>query len=229
MDRPFVFINMAVTADGKTDTFERRGAAISSPRDRERVDALRAGADAIMVGGRTLLEEDPSLTVKSAALRSARESRGLPANPMKVGIVTRPDISLEGRFMIAGPARVVIFTTQQASMGGMEALRSHGAEVHILGDSRVDLARALETLYGLGVHRLMVEGGGTLNFELLRLELVDELTLYLAPMILGGASAPTPAAGHGLRREDALLLDLVELERWEDGGVLLHYRPKPAE
>jgi 2,5-diamino-6-(ribosylamino)-4(3H)-pyrimidinone 5'-phosphate reductase len=60
MNRPFVFINVAMTADGKIDTFRRNGAAISSARDKERVDHLRAGADAIMVGGRTLLDEDPT-------------------------------------------------------------------------------------------------------------------------------------------------------------------------
>ncbi|HET9588678.1 MAG TPA: dihydrofolate reductase family protein, partial [Anaerolineales bacterium] len=72
MDRPFVFINVAMTADGKIDTFERQGAAISSQRDRERVDRLRAESDAVMVGGRTLLGEDPKLTVKSEALRAER-------------------------------------------------------------------------------------------------------------------------------------------------------------
>src|SRR6187431_3367772 len=72
MNRPFVFINVAMTADGKIDTVERKGAAISSPRDKERVDQLRANAAAIMVGGRTLLDEDPKLTVKSEALRAER-------------------------------------------------------------------------------------------------------------------------------------------------------------
>jgi 2,5-diamino-6-(ribosylamino)-4(3H)-pyrimidinone 5'-phosphate reductase len=85
MNRPFVFINVAMTADGKIDTVERRGAAISSPGDKLRVDGLRAGADAILVGGRTLLDEDPKLTVKSEALRAARLARGLPPNPLKVG------------------------------------------------------------------------------------------------------------------------------------------------
>ena len=65
MNRPFVFINVAMTADGKIDTFQRRGAAISSAGDKERVDQLRAEADAVLVGGRTLLDEDPRLTVKS--------------------------------------------------------------------------------------------------------------------------------------------------------------------
>jgi riboflavin biosynthesis pyrimidine reductase len=84
MDRPYVHINVAATADGKIDTFERRGAAISSAQDKERVDKLRAEADGIMVGGRTLRDEDPKLTVKSEALRNERLARGLPANPVKV-------------------------------------------------------------------------------------------------------------------------------------------------
>ena len=69
MQRPHIHINVAATADGKIDTFERHGAAISSPRDKERVDQLRADSDAVMVGGRTLHDEDPRLTVKSDSLR----------------------------------------------------------------------------------------------------------------------------------------------------------------
>ncbi len=72
MDRPFVHINVAATADGKIDTFERHGAAISSARDKERVDRLRAEADAVMVGGHTLHDEDPKLTIKSESLRAER-------------------------------------------------------------------------------------------------------------------------------------------------------------
>jgi riboflavin biosynthesis pyrimidine reductase len=70
----------------------------------------------------------------------------------------------------------------------------------------------------------MVEGGATLNFELMRLSLVDELTIYIAPLIFGGESAPTTAAGSGLVRDDALLLKLVESLAWDDGGVLLRYQ-----
>ena len=76
MNRPYTFINVAVTADGKIDTFERKGAAISSAWDKTRVDELRAAADGILVGGKTLLEEQPKLTVKSEALREARIQRG---------------------------------------------------------------------------------------------------------------------------------------------------------
>jgi len=75
MNRPFVFINLAMTADGKIDTFQRKGASISSQRDKERVDKLRAESDAVMVGGKTLLDEDPKLTVNSEILCNERVAR----------------------------------------------------------------------------------------------------------------------------------------------------------
>ena len=223
MNRPFVFINVAMTVDGKIDTFERKGASISSPKDKERVDKLRVGSDAILVGGRTLLDEDPKLVVKSESLRAERLARGLSANPIKVGIVTKADIKPDSNFLNIGSARIVIFTTQQTSMEQINSLRAHHVEVFVHETPRVDLSSALGTLKTLGVNRLMVEGGGTMNFELIKLGLVDELTAYVAPMIFGGANAPTMADGLGVPREAALHLHLMDVEKWDDGGVLLKY------
>lgn len=223
MERPYVFLNVAMTADGKIDTFERLGATISSPRDKERVDRLRAEADAVMVGGRTLLTENPKLTVKSPELRAARESRGLTPNPVKVGIVTNADLKPASEFLTEGSTRVVIFTTQATSKQQLEFLRARGVDVFVHDTGRVDLPKALGTLKELGIDHLMVEGGGTLNFELLRLGLVDELTAYVAPLVFGGETAPTLAAGLGLVRSAAIALNLVNAEAWEDGGVLLKY------
>jgi 2,5-diamino-6-(ribosylamino)-4(3H)-pyrimidinone 5'-phosphate reductase len=224
VERPYVHINVAMTADGKIDTFERQGAVISSTCDKERVDRLRAEADAVMVGGRTLLDENPKLTVKSAELRAKREERGLAPNPAKVGIVSNADLEPASDFLTSGPARIVIFTTQKTSMEKLEFLRGRGVELFVHNTDSVDLPKALHTLNQLGIRRLMVEGGGTLNFELLRLGLVDEITAYVAPMIFGGESAPTMAAGSGLVRSAAIPLKLVDAEAWEDGGVLLKYK-----
>ena len=221
--KPHTFINVAVTADGKMDTYERHGAAISSAADKARVDQLRAESDAVMVGGKTLLDEDPKLTVKSEALRAERVARGLTPNPIKVGIVTNADRLSDGDFLNFGSARVVIFTTDKTSKAQVEFLRSRNVEVYVHHAERVDLVKALHTLFELGVKRLMVEGGGTLNFELLRLGLVDELTMYIAPMIFGGESAPTAAAGAGLIRSEAVPLTLVASEVHPDGGVVLKY------
>ena len=223
MDRPFVHINVAATADGKIDTFERRGAAISSVRDKERVDKLRAEADAIMVGGYTLHDEDPKLTVKSESLRAKRLARGLSPNPAKVGISSRLNLKPDCNFLNAGAARIFLFTTSQTDQMQLTMLRSCGAQVFIHEGERVNLISMLETLKNIGINRLMVEGGATLNFELMRLGLVDELTIYVAPMIFGGEKAPTIAAGPGLVRSDAIPLKLVESQAWDDGGILLSY------
>jgi 2,5-diamino-6-(ribosylamino)-4(3H)-pyrimidinone 5'-phosphate reductase len=224
MNRPHTFINIAMTADGKIDTFERKGSTISSKRDKERVDELRAAADGILVGGKTLLDEQPKLTVKSEALRESRVQRGLSPNPIKVGVATVADIPLESDFIKVGPARVVIFTTNQTSINQVEILRAHGVEVFVDNTPRVDLGKMMLTLKKIGVDHLMVEGGGTMNFELMRLGLVDELMIYVSPMIFGGANAPTLADGLGLVRNDAIALKLSNVETHEDGGILLHYK-----
>ena len=223
MKRPFVFINVAMTADGKIDTSARRGAAISSPRDKERVDTLRADSDAVMVGGRTLLDEDPKLTVKSELLRAERVARGLSENPMKVCVVSDANIESHSKFLREGGTRIVIFTTNRTSKNKLDLLRSQGAEVFVYEGKRVDLTHMMQTLVDLGVKRLMVEGGATLNFELLRLGLVDEVNAFVSPMIFGGESAPTLAAGRGLERGEAIPLKLVDVEKWDDGGVVLKY------
>ncbi|WKZ40824.1 MAG: dihydrofolate reductase family protein [Anaerolineales bacterium] len=224
MNRPFVFINVAMTADGKIDTFERKGSAISSKQDKERVDMLRAEADAVLVGGKTLLEELPKLTVKSEALREGRIQQGRSPNPIKVGVVTVADIPMDSDFVKAGDARVVIFTTHRTSKEQLERLRTRGVEVFADDAPRVDLVKMMSTLKEIGVGRLMVEGGGTMNFELLRLGLVDELTLYIAPMIFGGANAPTLADGLGVPRDATIEMRLQHIQQWDDGGVVLKYK-----
>ena len=224
MNRPYTYINVAMTADGKIDTFERKGSTISSPRDKERVDKLRASSDAVLVGGRTLLDEDPNLTVKSEELRAERVARGLAPNPVKVGVATVANILPDSNFLKSGPARVVIFTTKQTSNDQLSSLRSCGVEIFTHQGPRVDLIAMMKTMNELGIQRLMVEGGGTMNFELIKLGLVDEIIACVSPMIFGGANAPTMADGPGVPREAALHLKLVDIEKWDDGGVLLRYK-----
>jgi 2,5-diamino-6-(ribosylamino)-4(3H)-pyrimidinone 5'-phosphate reductase len=221
--RPHVFVNAAMTADGKTDSVARRGAQISSAEDWERVDRLRAGSDAVMVGGKTLLGEDPRLSVKSPGLRAERVRQGKPESPIKVGVVSSADIPENSRFLHEGNAQVIIFTTRRTRQDQAAQLARAGAEVHLLGEERVDLPAALRLLHERGVRRLMVEGGGTLISELFRQGLVDELYLYIAPLIFAGASAPTLADGPGLEAGSPARLSLHDISAEPDGGVLIHY------
>jgi 2,5-diamino-6-(ribosylamino)-4(3H)-pyrimidinone 5'-phosphate reductase len=223
--RPFTFINIAMSADGKIDSVARQGSAISSPEDKRRVDELRAGADAVLVGGNTLNRENPKLTVKAADLRAKRVAAGQSENPVKVGIVTQATLKPDSDFLTAGPARKVIFTTLKTDSAQVEMLKAQGVDVFIHNGARVDLAAALEALAMLGIKRLMVEGGATLNFELLRLGLVDELSAYVAPLLLGGETAPTMAGGLGLVRADAIKMELVDVRVLdESGGLVVKYR-----
>jgi 2,5-diamino-6-hydroxy-4-(5-phosphoribosylamino)pyrimidine 1'-reductase len=222
--RPFVLLNAAMTADCKLDTVARRGAQISSEDDWQRVDTLRADSDAILVGGRTLLDEDPRLLVKSAERRNARTARGLPKNPAKVGLVSLADLKPESRFLSTGPARRILYTTPRTSITQTRILEGAGAEVYFMGSQRVDLAAALRHLGELGFRKVMVEGGGTLIAELLRLGLADELHLYIAPLIFGGAAAPTLADAGGMSRDEAVRLKRLGLELFDDGGIVVRYK-----
>jgi 2,5-diamino-6-(ribosylamino)-4(3H)-pyrimidinone 5'-phosphate reductase len=224
---PHVIVNAAMTVDGKIDSAARAGAAISSSADMARMDGLRAEADAVLIGGRTLIEGDPRLTVKSDELRARRRADGRPENPAKVGVVSVADVRLDSRFMTAGPARRILFTTSRTPHAQIQRLTDAGAEVYVRGETRVDLHGMLVSLHGLGVERLMVEGGGTIIAELLRLGLVDELRVYVAARIFGGVSSPTLVDGEGFPPELAPRLDLLTMERIDDaGGVLLSYRVK---
>jgi 2,5-diamino-6-(ribosylamino)-4(3H)-pyrimidinone 5'-phosphate reductase len=226
MNRPYVIINVAMTADGKTDTFERGGARISSSEDWERVDHLRTESDAVMVGGKTLVDEDPRLTIKNPDRKAKRISRGLDENPIKVGVISEAKIPMDSRFINDGPAFVMIFTSKRTPTEEIKALRDQGVQVYVIGETRVDLTGMLDILSGIGISRLLVEGGGTLNSALIQAKLVDEIQIYLAPMIFGGSEAPTLADGFGLTREKAIHLITKSIEPLDDGGVIIQYRVK---
>lgn len=221
---------MAMTADGKIDTVERRGARISGPADSTRVDGLRAGADAVMVGGHTLVGEDPRLTVRAPELVARRTAGGQPPQPMKVGVASRLSaaeaeaLATSGAFVREGGGRVLLCTSRLTDATVAERLRQEGVEVVVAGDERVDLAACLAAIHGLGVRRLMVEGGSTLVAALLAAGLVDELQLAVAPIVFGGETAPTPVGGDGWTRAEAPALELVEATTSADGDAVLRYR-----
>jgi 2,5-diamino-6-(ribosylamino)-4(3H)-pyrimidinone 5'-phosphate reductase len=223
-NRPFTHVNVAMTIDGKLDSYLRTGATISSQTDRDRVDRLRARMDAILVGGRTLIQEDPKLTVRSPELRRERQALGMDEHPAKVGVVTIAEIKPDGDYMTAGTARKLIYTTDCTTPEQASILETSGAKVFFLGTDSVDLNKVMESLHHQGIRNLMVEGGGTLIAELFKLELVDELTVYIAPRIFAGASSPTLADGSGFLPEDAPRLHLDSIEPFDaEGGVFVHY------
>jgi 2,5-diamino-6-(ribosylamino)-4(3H)-pyrimidinone 5'-phosphate reductase len=228
--RPHVLVNMAMTADGKIDTVARAGARISGTADTARVDRLRADADAVLVGGHTLLGEDPRLTVRDPELSQMRIAAGRSGQPIKVGLVSRvgspgqPDSLPPGsRFLGEGSGRVIVCTTARTDPDAVAWLESHGAEVIVHPGQRVDLELALSLLAKSGVQQLMVEGGSTLVAALLTEGLVDEFQLTIAPLLFGGETAPTPVGGPGWPLEAAIGLTLRDAARSRDGDMVLRY------
>ena len=248
MNRPHIIVNVAMTADGKIDSTARKSATISSPTDKARVDILRASVDAILVGGRTLLNEDPKLTVKSGKLRAERLQKGWSENPAKVGVITEiPAMAANGimqingaggrttstplrQFLTAGSAQVYLFTTDCVDPDLVNRFENAGAIVKAERKERVDLAAVFRSLQHDGIRSVLVEGGGTLIAELFRLNLVDELSIYIAPKIFGGTNSPTPADGMGFMENQAPSLKLKSVEILDDeGGILVHYTTENKE
>lgn len=222
MKKPFVFINTAMSADGKISTIERRQVKISNELDKERVDRLRAESDAILVGMNTVISDDPKLTIKSESLRKKRVREGAPENPIKIAVGNLNRMKLTSDFLDFGNAERIIFTTKKATKDKIGKLRKK-AEVRILGEKKVNLHRMMEILFRKGVRRLMVEGGGTMNFELLKDGLVDEIYIAIAPKVFGGKNAPTFADGDGFRADETLNLEFLGSEKLGD-VIVLRYK-----
>lgn len=216
MRRPFVFINSAMSADGKISTIERKQVRISGTDDLKRVDQLKASADAIMVGVGTVLADNPKLTIKSEELKQIRLSQGKPKNPIRVVVDSNARTPPNAAIL---SSNTILALCKNAPRDKLRDL-AEKSEVLIIGKNTVDLTKLLRRLKERGIERLMVEGGGTLNFSLLKLGLVDELYTYIGNMVIGGVTAPTLADGEGLV-DDFIRLELRETSKLGTGVLLL--------
>ncbi len=216
IDRPFVYVNMATTVDGKITSARREHPRFASPRDRGQMDRLRADADAVMVGAGTVRADNPALHIRTKSIREQREADGRPHAPHRVLVSASADIPENSRFFdttYGGDS--ILVTTETVAAGKLRSFEGR-AEVWRLGRRRVDLRATLAALHKRGINRLLVEGGGELNWTLLELDLVDELYVTIAPALLGGRDAPTLLGGAGWPMDERRRLRLLELDREGD-------------
>jgi len=219
--RPFVFINAAMSADGKIATIERKQTRISGNLDFDRMDELRATSDAIMVGIGTILSDNPSLTVKSAQRRDKRRSLGVSENPIRIVVDSTARTPLDADIFKKGEGKKIIAITENAPQEKVKKLAER-AEIITAGKKTVDLEKLFIELKERGIDRLMVEGGATLNWSLISGGLVDEIYTFIGNIIIGGSTAPTLVDGEGCTGRFCGL-SLISCDKIED-GVLLRWK-----
>jgi len=197
---PFVFMNMAVTADGKIATANRAVHSFGSARDLEHLYELRATADAILCGARTVEISETTLGNGGEKFRKLRIRSGLAEYPLRVLVSGSGSIDPSAKIFKKRFSPIIILTTERVSKQNLAKLRQWADEVKICGESEVDFGEALDWLKNdFGVKRLLCEGGGELNDALFRANLVDEIHLTICPKIFGGRNAPTISDGKGLK------------------------------
>ena len=220
-----VTINGAMTVDGKIATTSG-DSKISSKEDLVRVHRLRASADAIVVGISTIMADDPRLTVRLVKGK----------NPARVIVDSRGRIPIDSQIMrTAQKVRTIVAVTEQAPEEKIRKLEDMGAQVLVISEGKkgqsaavprgVNLKKLFRRLEKMGLGRILVEGGGELNWSLLRLGLVDDLTVTIAPRIAGGRLATTLVEGDGFDEiAQGIRLQLKRVERKNAGELVLHYR-----
>jgi len=224
MKVPFVFINMAMTADGKIATANRAVSTFSSPRDFEHLLELRATADAVMAGARTVDQEGVSLGPGPARFRRVRLKNGLAEYNLRIVASGSGSLNPRAEIFRRRFSPVIVLVSEAASVQKFKQLRALADEVKVCGRTEIDFRRALAWLRGKwNVRRLLCEGGGELNGALFRAGLVNELHLTICPKIFGGRDAPTIADGKGvLHLADTTRLKLKSMKRAGDELFLVY-------
>jgi 5-amino-6-(5-phosphoribosylamino)uracil reductase len=221
--RPHVLLSVAVSLDGYIDDPAQRKFPLSNADDFDRVDQVRAESDAILIGAETVRRDNPRLLVYSPERRAGRVAGGLPEYPLKVTVTSTGNLDPGQQFWHCGGHKVV-YTTDS---GGETASRRLGelAEVVPLGPT-LDFGALLDDLGDRGTKRLMVEGGSGIHTAFLSADLVDEIHLAVAPLVIGRAGPrflnPADFPGGPARR-----FHLADITKVGDVAVL-RYFPKQA-
>ncbi len=198
---PFVFINMAMTADGKIATANRAVHSFGSARDLRHLYELRATADAILCGARTVEISNSILGNGGKKFGKLRLQNNLTEFPLRVIVSGSGSIEPSAKIFQKDFSPVIVLTTKRATAKKLKILRELADEVKVCGETEINFPATLRWLRAKwGVKRLLCEGGGELNNALFRADLVDEINFTLCPKIFGGRTAPTMADGQGFTK-----------------------------
>lgn len=205
--KPYVILNAAMTLDGKIAT-ETGSSNISGKEDLIRVHELRKEVDAIMVGINTVIADDPRLTVHK--IESKKED-----NPIRVVVDGKGRIPIESRITNDDAPTIIAvsddYKSDLTASDKYQVLKNNGVDFFFAGEKQVDLVKLMNYLYEKGVKTLMLEGGSTLNFSMIKNGLIDEIRICVAPMVVGGANAISLFGGDGfMTMDESVKLELVD-------------------
>jgi 2,5-diamino-6-(ribosylamino)-4(3H)-pyrimidinone 5'-phosphate reductase len=219
-----VHVNVAISADGKLSTYERRQVRISGDDDFSRVDRLRGSYDGLLVGVGTVHADDPSLTRHDESHRRAVHGSDVPA-PARVVVDTHLSTPVTAEILDGKPPTYLLHGGEVSDDRHNEIVAAGGTPIRVSGESeRVDLRRACIELEDRGIESLLIEGGGEIIFSLFEAKLVDRLTVFVGGTVIGGRDAPTLADGAGFA-ESFPSLELEAVEQL-DGGAVLTWVPE---
>jgi 5-amino-6-(5-phosphoribosylamino)uracil reductase len=176
-----------MSIDGYVDSAAVSRLRLSNDDDFDRVDAVRASCDAILVGAGTVRNDNPRLLVRSPQRRAERLARGLPPSPAKITLTRCGALDPRSAFFAAGPADKLVYSPSES----VRSVRDRLGNVATVVDAGAggDMHRVCEDLSDRGISRLMVEGGGSVHTQFLTGDLADELDLVVAPFFVGDSRA----------------------------------------
>ena len=212
-----MLINAAMTIDGKIAT-NRGDSTISSKQDLRRLHRLRSSVDAIVIGISTVIVDNPRLTVRLV--------KRCGTTPVRIIVDSTGRIPLDSKILkSASKINTIVAVTSKASDKRIDKIKSAGAMVIVAGTRTVDLKELFYILKKIGFNKILVEGGGELNWSVLQLGIVNELMVTVAPRIVGGRTATTLVEGDGYTRiSEGIKMELINISRQNNGEVILYYK-----
>jgi 5-amino-6-(5-phosphoribosylamino)uracil reductase len=217
-DRPYVLLSAAMSIDGYLDDASDVRLLLSNDADFDRVDALRADCDAILVGANTVRRDNPRLVVRAEARRQARVARGQTSTPVKVTVTGRGDLDPAAAFFTTGDVLKLVYCKSSVALPLRESL-GRVATVVDAGEP-VSLSTVVGDLAARGVRRLLVEGGGRTHTDFLTEGLADELQLVIAPVFVGDSRAPRLVSDGSFPWTAGRRAALAEITRVDDVALL---------
>lgn len=186
----YVILNAAMSIDGKIST-RRNDSSFSSRKDWIRVHKLRSSVDGIVVGISTVLKDNPMLSVR-------HYSKGT-KDPVRIIVDSNARIPLNSRIIRSSKnIQTIVATTPNASTRKIKELRKAGVQVLVSGKRKVNIKNLFQQLENLGLKRILVEGGGEINWSVLKIGLANELIVTISPVVVGGRDAKTLVEGEGI-------------------------------